>query len=128
MANKSKGSNNERELLRLFTENNWRGVRVAGSGIGDESPCDLIVGKKGKKLGIEAKSTKKTTQYISKSQMSDFIVFCNIMGLTPVIAIKFFREGWLFLNPKKLRSTGNNFVISLEDAKKKGKRMGQLIG
>ena len=42
MSNKSKGSNNERELLRLFTEHGWRGVRVAGSGVNEESPCDLI--------------------------------------------------------------------------------------
>lgn len=130
MANKHKGSNAERELLRLFTEHNWKGVRVAGSGISDESPCDLIVGKenKSKKLAIEAKSTRKNIQYISKSQMNDFIVFSNIMGLKPIIAIKFLREGWLFLDPKKLRDTGNNFAISLEDAKKKGKRIGQLVG
>lgn len=60
--------------------------------------------------------------------MNDFIVFCNIMGLTPIIAIKFSRQGWLFVNPKKMRDVGNNFAIGLDDAKKKGKRIGQLIG
>ncbi|MEM3113489.1 MAG: Holliday junction resolvase Hjc [Candidatus Pacearchaeota archaeon] len=127
MGNKNKGSNNERELLKLFSENGWRAARVAGSGIGEESPCDLIAGKIGKKLAIECKSTRKNIQYIPKQQISDFIVFSEIMGLTPIIAVKFFREGWLFIAPGKLRDTGNNWAISLEDAKIHGKRIGQLI-
>ena len=129
MSNKSKGSNNERELLRLFTEHGWRGVRVAGSGVNEESPCDLIVGKKGeKKLGIEAKSTRKNIQYIKKSQMSDFMVFSEIMGLTPVIAVKFIREGWLFIKPSDMRDSGENWAISIDEIKVDGKRIGQLTG
>jgi len=85
------------------------------------------VGKAGKKLAIEAKSTRKSTLYISKEQMSDFIVFSTIIGLTPVIAVRFLREGWLFVNPEKFRNTANNFAISLEEAKKTGARLGQLV-
>ncbi|MEK6891541.1 MAG: Holliday junction resolvase Hjc [Nanoarchaeota archaeon] len=127
MSNKHKGSNNERELVRMFSEDGWRAARVAGSGVNDDSPCDIIAGKKGKKLAIECKSTRKNIQYISKEQMSDFVVFSNMMDLKPVIALKFLREGWLFVDPKKLRDTGNNWAISLEDAKSKGKRFGQLV-
>ena len=128
MPNKNKGSNNERELLKMFSENGWRAARVAGSGINEESPCDLIAGKKGRKLAIECKSTRKNTQYISKDQIEDFIIFSEIMGLKPIIAIKFFREGWLFIEPKNLRDTGNNWAVSLEEAKENGKRFGQIIG
>ena len=61
-SNKQKGSKAERELIKLFTENSWRAVRVAGSGVNDESPCDLIVGKMGKRgYTIEAKSSKKSS-------------------------------------------------------------------
>ncbi|MBS3066733.1 Holliday junction resolvase [Candidatus Pacearchaeota archaeon] len=127
MSNKHKGSNNERELLKMFSENGWRAARVAGSGVNDESPCDIIAGKVGKKLAIECKSTRKNIQYISKDQINDFIVFASMMGLKPIIALKFLREGWLFIEPKNLRDTGNNWAISLEDAKKSGKRLGQLI-
>src|SRR3990167_1087812 len=114
MSNKHKGSNNERELLKMFSENGWRAVRVAGSGVNEESPCDLIAGRVGKKLAIECKSTRKNIQYITKSQINDFIVFSEIIGLTPIIAIKFFREGWLFISPYSMRDSGNNWVISLE--------------
>ena len=60
MSNKSKGSRVERELLSLLTENSWRAVRVAGSGVNELSPCDLIAGKLGKRgHTIEVKSSKK---------------------------------------------------------------------
>ncbi len=127
MANKHKGSNNERELLKMFSENGWRAARIAGSGVNDDSPCDLIAGKQGKKLAVECKSTRKTTLYISKEQMSDFIVFSEMIDLSPVIAVKFLREGWLFVKPGQMKDTGKNWAIKLEDAKSNGKRFGQLI-
>jgi len=128
MANKHKGSNNERELVKMFVENGWRAARVAGSGVNDDSPCDVIAGKKGRKLAVECKSTRKKILYISKAQMSDFIVFSAIMDLNPVIAVKFLREGWLFFSPRKMRETGSSWAISVEEAKKEGKRIGQLVG
>jgi|SRR3989338_1756175 len=127
MANKNKGSNAERELLKMFSENGWRAARVAGSGVNDNSPCDLIAGKIGMKIAVECKSTRKNTLYISKSQMDDFIVFSQVMGLDPVIAIKFFREGWIFLSPAQLKDSGKNWAVKLEDAKMIGRRFGQMI-
>ena len=52
MGNKEKGANAERELLKMFSENVWRAVRVAGSGLADDSPCDLIAGKAGQEKKI----------------------------------------------------------------------------
>ena len=64
MSNKAKGSRVERELIKYFTEKGWRAVRVAGSGVNEDSPCDLIIGKaKRKGFTIEAKSSKKSTIY-----------------------------------------------------------------
>ena len=78
MSNKSKGSNAERELASLFTENSWRAVRVAGSCVNDESPCDLIVGRIGSKgCTIEDKSSRSNYIYIKKSQIEDFILFSS---------------------------------------------------
>src|SRR3989344_9421830 len=112
--NKSKGSKAERELLKIFTENSWRAVRVAGSGVNDDSPCDLIAGKLGKRgFTIEAKSSKKASIYITKDQISDFVLFSNIIGLTPVIATRFNREGWFFISPNQLKDTGNFFGLNL---------------
>ena len=129
MGNKEKGSNAERELLKMFSASLWRAVRVAGSGIGDDSPCDLIAGKGNQKFAIECKTSKDKKRYLSKEQINDFLVFSEIFGLEPLIAIRFNREGWFFINPKDVRieDTGKLLAISLEDAKQKGKRFGEIF-
>lgn len=126
--NKSKGSKVERELFQKFIEDGrYRVVRVAGSGTMENADCDLIAGKKGKKYCIEVKSSKKPVKYISKKQIEDFMIFSEIFKLKPVIALRFNREGWLFISPKNLRESGKNFVISIEDARKKGKKFAQFF-
>ena len=125
--NKSKGSKAERELYDMFVNNHFRAVRVAGSGRMDNADCDLIAGKPGQKYAIEAKSTKKSSKYITKEQMSSFIVFSEIFGLTPVIAVRFNRLGWFFLDPKDLEDSGKNWVVSVEIARTKGKRFSQFF-
>jgi len=127
MGNKQKGSNVERELYSMFIVAGYRAVRVAGSGMAEETSCDLIAGKKGKKYAIEVKSSKKPDKYISKKQIEDFIVFSEIFGLKPIVAVRFNREGWFFLNPKYLEDTGNNWKVSLDGARKKGKRFSQMF-
>lgn len=127
MGNKEKGANAERELLKMFCENSWRAARIAGSGIMDESPCDLIVGKANKKFAVECKTCKDKKRYMNKKQIEDFLIFSEIFGLKPVIALRFNREGWFFLHPKKLEQTEKGLAISLEEARKKGKRFGQMF-
>jgi len=128
MSNKQKGSRTERELLDLFTKQGWKAARVAGSGMNDNTYCDLIAGKHGRKgFAIEAKSSKKNRIYITKRQIGDFVTFTNLMGLKPVVAVRFNREGWLFLNPKHLEDSGTNWVVSMDRAIKKGKRFGQFF-
>ena len=126
--NKTKGSNIERELYKKFIGQGYRAVRVAGSGTMENADCDLIAGKKGKgKYAIEVKSSKKPYKYIDKKQIENFMTFSEMFGLKPVIALRFIREGWFFLHPKHLRDSGKNFTITLEDAKKKGKRFSQFF-
>lgn len=126
--NKSKGSKTERELFQKFIEDGrYRVVRVAGSGVMENADCDLIAGKKGKKYAIEVKASKKPIKYITKEQIENFLIFSDIFGLNPVIALRFNGNGWLFLHPKKLRDSGKNMVVTLEEAKKKGKKFAQFF-
>ncbi len=128
MSNKAKGSRVERELLEILTENGWRATRTAGSGVNDDSPCDLIAGKIGRKgFAIEVKSSKKNRIYITKEQIDDFMLFTNMIGLKPVIAVRFNYEGWLFVDPKHLEDSGKYWVVSLENAKEKGQKFGQFF-
>ena|SRR3989344_7605049 len=129
MGNKEKGSRVERELLKYFTEQGWRAARVAGSGVNENTFCDLIAGKLGRKAhAIEIKSSKKDRIYITKEQINDFILFASMIGLKPTLALRFNREGWFFLNPKHLEDSGNNWVVSIETMRTKGKRFGQFFG
>jgi len=129
MSNKAKGSKCERELYDLFVANGFRAVRVAGSGMMENTSADLIAGKSnGGKYAIEAKSSKSPNKYITKEQIEQFVVFSEIFGLTPVVALRFNREGWLFISPNQLRDSGKNWAISLEEAKQIGKRFGQFFG
>lgn len=128
MSNKSKGSNAERELVKIFTEQGWRALRVAGSGVNDDSPCDLIAGKIGKKgYAIEAKSSKQKNIYITKAQIEDFMKFALMLGLQPALAIRFNNHGWLFLDPAQMGDTGKNWVVSLKNAKANGRRFSQFF-
>ena len=128
MSNKSKGSNMERELVSLFTTNGWRALRVAGSGVNDESPCDIIAAKIGYKgYAIEAKSSRKDRIYITKFQIEDFILFASMIGLKPALAVRFAYEGWLFLDPSFLENSGKAWVISKENAKAHGKKFSQFF-
>jgi holliday junction resolvase Hjr len=131
--NKAKGSKAERELYQIFVDNHYRAVRVAGSGTMENADCDLIAGKKiqkgkGGKYAIEVKSSKKTTKYITKEQIDNFMVFSEIFGLKPVVALRFNREGWFFFHPKHMSDSGKNWGMKLEDARKKGKRFAQFFG
>ena len=128
--NKAKGSKVERELFQIFVDNNYRAVRVAGSGMMDNADCDILAGKKGRgrKYCIEVKASKRPVKYITKDQISRFMVFADIFGLRAVIAMRFNREGWFFIDPKYLEDSGKNFVINLKRAKEKGKRFAQFFG
>src|SRR3989344_6555607 len=108
MGNKEKGANAERELYQMFIDNCFRAVRVAGSGVMENTSCDLIAGKKGKKFCIEVKASKKKSKYITKKQIEEFMIFSEIFGLNPVVAVRFNREGWFFIHPKNLEDSGKN--------------------
>jgi Holliday junction resolvase len=126
--NKAKGSKVERELFQIFVDNHFRAVRVAGSGMMENADCDIIAGKKGNgKYCVEVKASKKPIKYITKDQVSRFMVFADIFGLKPVIAVRFNREGWFFLHPKYLEDSGKNYVINLKRAREKGKRFAQFF-
>ena len=55
-------------------------------------------------------------------------MFADIFGLKPVIALRFNRLGWFFINPKDMKDSGSNWVINEEIARKKGKRFAQFFG
>jgi len=53
--------------------------------------------------------------------------FSLMLGLSPVIAVKFNYQGWIFLEPSVLEDTGKYWAVSLENAQKNGNKFGQFF-
>jgi len=127
MSNKEKGANAERELLHKFVDEGYMCVRIAGSGLLPEPSCDLIVGKFNKKFAIECKSVKGHIKYLDKDQIERFIIFSEIFGLVPVLAVRFNRQGWYFFDKEDIKKTQTGLAVSIELAQEKGKRFGEVF-
>ncbi|PIU75606.1 Holliday junction resolvase [Candidatus Pacearchaeota archaeon CG06_land_8_20_14_3_00_35_12] len=120
MGNKEKGSAAERELLHMLWREGFACVRVAGSGSTTELSCDLIAGKKTRKYAIECKTCKESKRYLNSEQIQELLKFSEILGLSPIVAVKFNHKGWWFIEPEKLENTGKGLAISAEDISEKG--------
>jgi len=127
MINKTRGCNAEREILHLLSEKGFAVARVAGSGMIEETNCDLFAGNRKKKYAIEVKLASENKKYLNPIQISGLIEFAENFGLTPVIAIKFLRKGWWFIPPHKLDKTEKALVISFEDVQKRGETFESFV-
>jgi holliday junction resolvase Hjr len=108
MAPGRKGSNSERELLKMFVEVGWACIRIAGSGKMESAP-DLVAGHPGKLLVIECKSSGKPALYIDNLEILDTIEYANKFGGEPWYAFRFDRTEWHFIPAHSL--LGSNKVI-----------------
>ena len=127
MAQKQKGSNAERELVRLFWGNNWAAIRVAGSG-SSRFPCpDVIARNNNRTIAVECKSTKSTSKYIEKDEIAQLTEFSRVFGAEPWIGFRFSKQEWLFIPPENLRETAGHVVVSLTEAKSLGLSFSELV-
>lgn len=121
MKAKLKGSNAERELIHLFWgTKEWTACRVAGSGSMKYPSPDIIANKQGINLAIECKSTSSNNQYLEKREVAELVSYAKLAGARPLIAVRFDRQPWRFLNPDDLNPTEKNLVITPEMAELKG--------
>ena len=120
MSRKSKGINAERDLIHKFWSNDWAAVRIAGSGSMKYPSADIIATNKVRKLAIECKTSAGENRYLKNEEIDQLKEFSHLFGAEPWIAVKFDRHDWLFLSLDDLKDTGNNFLVSLDIAEKKG--------
>ena len=123
-----RGISGEREIIHILDSLGFAVLRAPSSGAGTKlDRPDIIAGKKGLHLAIEVKSTRKETLYIEKESVNQLVRFSIKFGADPIVAIKFMRKGWFLLEPKNLTQKNKTFKISLEDAKKRGKKPESLL-
>jgi len=130
MSTKGKGTRAERELFHMFWETgSYIPVRAAGSGSTPIPNPDLIVGNGSKTFAIECKAIKSGSKYFPKKEIDELRIFSERFGAEPWIGIRFDNEGWWFLDLNNLgKSKKDNFMISLDIARKRGLRFEELIG
>jgi len=124
---KSKGTNAERELIHLFWAKQWAACRVAGSG-SMKYPCpDIIASNNLRKIAVECKSTKSTTQYFTRKEIGELEVFARLFGAEPWVGVRFDNIGWYFFSTEDLKKTKKLFHLTLEEAKSVGMSFDELI-
>ncbi len=128
MSRKSKGINAERDLIHKFWGSGWASLRIAGSGSMKYPSADILATNKLRRLAIECKTSIDKNKYLTKSEVEQLKEFADLFCAEPWIAVKFSRHDWLFLSLEDLKDTGNNFLVSLEIAEKKGLLFNELIG
>ena len=96
MGSSRKGSNSERELVKMFLDVGWQALRIAGSGRMNLAP-DLLAGHPGKLLVIECKSSKKPAIYVNHEEVLNVIEYANKFGGEPWYAFRFNRFAWKFV-------------------------------
>ncbi len=125
---KSKGTRAERELLHLFWENEWAAMRSAGSGSTSRPSPDLLASKENRTFAIECKSIKSKNHHFNKKEIDELILFSKLFGATPIIGMRFDKEGWFFFNAKSIPQTKTgNYSLSLEFSKNKGISFEKLL-
>ena len=120
---KKRGIAAERELLHMLWQKGFAVARVAGSGSVPEPSCDLLAGNGQAKYAIECKMSGNGRKYITKEQIDDFLTFSTRFGLEPILAVKFLRKGWFFLQPESLDKTPKGYSISLDTAMERGVKL-----
>lgn len=128
MNTKAKGSNGERELVKFFNENGWSAIRSAGSGSSRYPAPDVLAGNASRRVAIECKVTKDQKKYFQSDEIEQLKTFSSMFGAESWVGIKFGSEPWYFLMLEDLQNTGNNWVASLNLAKRKGLTSPELIG
>jgi holliday junction resolvase Hjr len=117
---KAKGSNAERDLIRMFWAAGWAAIRSAGSGSMQFPSPDVLAGNKIRRLAVEVKATKENKKYFSSEEVKQLQDFSSYFGAEPWFAIKFPGSFWVFINPEDLEKTQENFAFSKENAKTRG--------
>lgn len=124
---KAKGTRGERELVKFFNEAGWSCIRVAGSGSSRYPSPDLLAGNAIRRVAIECKVTKENKKYFDVGEIAQLQEFSQKFGAESWVGIKFGREQWHFLLLEDLENTGNCWAVSLEQAKRKGLKVEELI-
>ena len=113
---KAKGSTFERDLVHKFWEAGWGASRIAGSGSTKLPAPDLIAGKPGRLIVIEAKASADKKKYLTAEEVDQLVLLAKALGAEPWIAVKFNGRGIKFCPANSAKRTEKSVIVSSEDS------------
>ena len=122
----TKGTDDERALVRLLWKHGFAALRAPASGGATPMPRpDILAGNSRLHLqiAVEVKTTKDSTLYVPDQSVKQLLVFAQRFGCQPMLAVKFKgkRLPWLFVKPNELeRLSSWGYRLSLERVVKIG--------
>jgi len=121
MSNYNKGASGERELLSLFYDEGFVGLRAPTSGgcTQRELP-DVIVGKHGDIYCFEVKRCGGDYLYLDSEELEELKVFSDAFGAEYYIAVRFdYESSWYFFNEESMHKTeGGQYRVKKEKSNK----------
>lgn len=118
MPGNPKGDRRERELARMFDDDDWAVNRSPASGSStDRKLPDLHAGNNGRSVVVEAKSSSGDPIYIKKKEIDGLVWYGKQMGAKPLVGVRFDREDWAFFEVESLyRTDSGNARVKKETA------------
>ncbi len=124
---KRKGVKFERELIHALWEEGFAAVRCAGSGSMSYPSPDIVASNGKIILAIEAKVREKLPLYIQDEKLRELVMFSNLFGAKPVVALKIKKEKWRFFTVEMLERTERGYKIDSNNFYL-GKELGEILG
>ncbi|MFH1450790.1 MAG: Holliday junction resolvase Hjc, partial [archaeon] len=125
---KQKGSNAERELIRMLWARGYACVRAAGSGSTTFPSPDIIASNGKSTLAFECKSFSADYVHLEHAQIAQLVEFSQTFGADPWVAVRYEGRDWVFLDMARIQKTaGENFKVSQSFAYDDGHTFDQLI-
>jgi Holliday junction resolvase len=128
MSNYTKGARGERELLSIFGEENFVGLRAPSSGSTTQRELpDILVGRRGFVLAIEAKREGGEYKYLDEQEIEDLYYFAEQFGAEPYIAIRFDYGDWYFFKREEMHQTDSGRYRIKKENVNKGRKLSEII-
>ncbi len=117
----------ERQLLHKLWDNGFAAIRSPASGVISYPTPDIIAGNGKRFLAIEVKMRKSLPLYLKQQEIKDLVMFSNLFGAEPFIAIKILRSEWKFVKISQLKRTEKGYKVD-EDVYNLSLDFEELIG